>query len=102
MRKSSTLAITVSAAAAQLGVSVQRVRILLKRGRIAGAHKHGRDWIIPLPVRVLPGSRRCPGKIQLDEPPGGESIHRRGRSSLCRDHIKRDAVASRGDHDKVR
>ena len=31
-----------------LGVSVERVRLLLKQGRIKGAFKVGRIWVIPL------------------------------------------------------
>jgi len=41
-------------AARILGVSPMRVRQLLSQGRIKGARKIGRDWVIPAPVRVLP------------------------------------------------
>ena len=47
----------VAQAAAALGVSVQRIRKLLLAGRIVGAEKVGRDWVIPTPVRVTPGKR---------------------------------------------
>ncbi|HXF67427.1 MAG TPA: helix-turn-helix domain-containing protein [Burkholderiales bacterium] len=43
---------TVAEAAAVLGVTPGRVRQLLSEGRIIGARKHGRDWLIPAPVRV--------------------------------------------------
>ncbi len=34
-------------AAARLGISRGRVAVLLRAGRIPGAQKLGRDWIIP-------------------------------------------------------
>src|SRR5690606_7221496 len=48
---------TVAEAAAELGVSVRRVRTLCSEGRIVGARRVGRDWVIPRPIRVLPGER---------------------------------------------
>lgn len=57
--------ITVSSASAELGVCVQRVRALCSQGRVRGAYKLGRAWLIPSPVRVRPGSKVCPGKITL-------------------------------------
>lgn len=39
--------LTVPQAAAELRISAPRVRVLLKTGRIPGAEKFGRDWIIP-------------------------------------------------------
>lgn len=44
--------LTVAEVAAALGVSTGRVRQLLGQGRIYGARKLGRDWMIPAPVRV--------------------------------------------------
>lgn len=38
---------TASQAAQQWAVSPQRVRVWLKEGRIPGAVKIGRDWLIP-------------------------------------------------------
>ncbi|NEO31627.1 MAG: helix-turn-helix domain-containing protein [Symploca sp. SIO3C6] len=35
-------------AADLLGISTARVRLLLKQGRIQGAYKIGRFWVIPL------------------------------------------------------
>jgi len=40
-------------AADKLGVNCSRVRALLAQGRIAGAQKVGRNWIIPDPPRIL-------------------------------------------------
>ncbi len=41
----------------ELGVNTSRVVQLVLAGRITGARKIGRDWIIPSPIRVTPGSR---------------------------------------------
>ena len=49
--------LTVKGAAEELGVTKARVRQLAAQGRIEGAHKIGRDWIIPRPVEVRPGTR---------------------------------------------
>lgn len=44
--------LTVKQAATELEVTGARVRQLCKAGRILGATKHGRDWIVPAPVVV--------------------------------------------------
>ncbi|NEQ87459.1 MAG: helix-turn-helix domain-containing protein, partial [Moorea sp. SIO2I5] len=52
--------ISTAQAADLLGVSATRVRYLLSKGRVKGAYKVGRTWVIPLfdgmPV-VTPGTR---------------------------------------------
>lgn len=58
--------LTIPEAATELGVSAQRVRRLAARGRIVGAVKCGRDWLIPAPVRVTPGK---PGRPARREAP---------------------------------
>jgi excisionase family DNA binding protein len=40
--------LTVAEAAARAGVTAQRVRLLCKQGRIPGARRFGRDWLIPV------------------------------------------------------
>jgi phage baseplate assembly protein gpV len=61
---SSTL-VTMPEAAKELRLSVQRVRVLARTGRLVGARKLGRDWLIPSPVVVNPplqikhGSKRA-------------------------------------------
>ena len=52
--------VPVRAAAAELGVSVGRVRQLCLSGLIVGAERMGRDWMIPSPVvrKVLTRGRR--------------------------------------------
>jgi hypothetical protein len=56
--------LTVSEAARELGISEQRIRVLLAESRIQGARRHGeRIWVIPSPVVVLPPAARpksCP------------------------------------------
>ena len=50
--------VTVSRAAAELGVSVGRVRQLAREhGRVRGAVKAGHEWLIPTPVEGIPGAR---------------------------------------------
>ena len=49
--------LTVSRAAAELGVSVGRVRQLAREGRVRGAVKAGHEWLIPTPVELIPGAR---------------------------------------------
>jgi Mg/Co/Ni transporter MgtE len=46
--------ITVAEAAQELHLSVQRVRVLAQTGRLVGARKLGRDWLIPSPIVVNP------------------------------------------------
>ena len=41
------LLITAAAAAAKWKISPRRVRVLASEGRIPGATKIGRDWMIP-------------------------------------------------------
>ncbi|NEO29369.1 MAG: helix-turn-helix domain-containing protein [Symploca sp. SIO3C6] len=49
-------------AAELLGISTARVRLLLKQGRIEGAYKIGRFWVIPLfdGMPVISKGRRGP------------------------------------------
>ena len=49
--------VTARRAAQELGVSATRLRQLLAQGRVKGAERIGRDWVIPLPVEIVPGSR---------------------------------------------
>lgn len=70
-RPTSARSVGTRQAAAELGLSLARFRVLLAEDRIEGAHKLGRDWAIPSPVRVLPPrARRCPAKTwRPDEEP---------------------------------
>jgi hypothetical protein len=60
--------INVQQAAALLGISIARVRVLCGEGRIDGAEKIGRDWLLPSDPKVRPASRQRPGKVQLAPP----------------------------------
>jgi len=44
-------------AAQELGVTQRRVLQFCTEGRVKGARKIGRDWIIPSPIKVKPRSR---------------------------------------------
>jgi len=62
---------TVAEAAAELGVSERRVRVLCAEGRIVGARRIGRDWVIPRPIRVVPAAKGPRGRWE-------EAEHERG------------------------
>ena len=49
--------LTVREAAERLGYSETWLRTLLGFGRVQGAYKHGRDWVLPVPVLVLGADR---------------------------------------------
>ena len=53
--------ITAAEAAAILSISIRRVQVLCKSGRIVGAKQFGKAWMIPLmsdgSIEVLSGSR---------------------------------------------
>lgn len=57
--------LNVRQAAEFLNVSISRITVLCRQGRIIGAQKVGRDWIIPPEPKVTAGSRYRAGKIQL-------------------------------------
>lgn len=46
--------LTLAEAAVQLGLSDSRVRLLCKQGRIAGAVKLGRAWLLPSAPVIAP------------------------------------------------
>jgi hypothetical protein len=64
--------LTIPVAAVLLDISPRRLRVLCAAGRVQGAKKLGRDWLIPSPVQVVPGSRIRPGKIKLSSAPRAE------------------------------
>jgi hypothetical protein len=49
--------ITVTAAAARLGLSGARVRVLISQGRIKATKITPRMWLVTEPVKVLPPPR---------------------------------------------
>jgi len=60
---------TVAEAAAELGVSERRVRVLCAEGRIVGARRIGRDWVIPRPIRVVPAAKGPRGRWEAEKCP---------------------------------
>ena len=50
--------ITAKQAALEVGLSYVRMRQLLLAGRVRGAFKLQRDWLVPTPVEILPRQRR--------------------------------------------
>lgn len=59
--------VTVKAYAFRLGITPTRVRQLLQAGRIPGAIKLGRDWLIPDDAVRTPGSTK--GQKSASDPP---------------------------------
>ena len=59
---------TTEEAARQHGVSARRLRTLLQQGRVKGAQKFGTQWMIPVPVEVLPPEPSHPpvGVVAID------------------------------------
>jgi hypothetical protein len=49
--------LTIGEFARRLGVTGRRSRALAASGRIEGAVKIGRDWLIPVGARISPGTR---------------------------------------------
>ena len=65
-------------AAALLSISAQRVRLLLKQGRIQGARKIARIWVIPLykgMPRVAKGKRGPQPHWQSSRHCGNNTVH---------------------------
>ena len=49
--------LSVEMAADQLGVTPRYIRRLCLDGRVRGAKRLGHSWVIPVPIRIAPGSR---------------------------------------------
>lgn len=62
------MTISVKQAATRLGLGVRRVRVLCEQGRIDGARKVGRDWVIPDPPVILPPARARPTPVVNPDP----------------------------------
>ena len=62
--------LTAKEAAAAHGVSTESMRRLLQCGRVAGAVKRDRVWVIPVPLLVLPVSvcQHCGVRVQAPGP----------------------------------
>ena len=73
--------VTVSRAAAELGVSGGRVRQLAREGRVRGAVKAGHEWLIPMPVEVIPGARGPAGVAGRPDAAQSAAIAVEGRNA---------------------
>ena len=73
-------------AAFLLGISVSRLRVLLKENRVRDARKVGRIWVIPL-------SNGMPKIIDRNRGPKGK-WHQRKRTTPNYIHVNRNAIAS--------
>ncbi|NET83281.1 MAG: helix-turn-helix domain-containing protein [Moorea sp. SIO1F2] len=65
-------------AASLLGISSRRLRQLLEKGRVRGAYKSGKFWIIPLfnhLPQITKGSRGPKGKWRTSRPPALAKIN---------------------------
>jgi len=60
--------LTSAEAGAKLGISADHMRRLCKAGRVIGAMKYGRDWMIP--ESVLSSVKRRPGGWPAGRPRG--------------------------------
>lgn len=74
-----------------MGVSARRVRALIATGRVEGAVKVGRDWLIPVSARVVPGSRgprpratQRQTRVVLSEGGRGQALKRRRQKRFRR------------------
>lgn len=59
--------LSTSEYAAKLGVTPMRVRRLCQDGRIPGAKKIGRDWVIPAGARPIPGTKGPAARWEIEE-----------------------------------
>ena len=64
--------VTTEVAAEELGISIRRLQELLAQGRVKGAQKARRDWLIPVPVEIVPG-KRGPAGVAGERPSRGQS-----------------------------
>jgi hypothetical protein len=61
------MSITVQQAEKKLSIKPRRIRALCEQGRIVGAEKVGRDWVLPDSPVISPASNPRPGKAPIGE-----------------------------------
>ena len=83
---------TTSKAAEALGITPRRIQQLLKAGRIKGADKPGRDWIIPA----------FDGKPVIEPPTGRQVLERRLGADTWEPASIRGKKFSRAEHRKLK
>ena len=88
--------LTVPEAAVTLGISQQRLRLLLQGGRIRGAQRVGRFWQIPAPPEIIPFLEAETGLakelVSAARVAGSLGFSREYVSDLCRKGRIRGAV----------
>jgi hypothetical protein len=57
--------ITAHEAASRRLVTARRIQVLAQQGRIPGAKKHGREWMIPANFKILPPVKRPKKMLKL-------------------------------------
>ena len=62
---------TVKEAAMLWGITERRVTVLCKEGRIEGAYKKGRSWVIPMDAEKPADSRIKTGAYRKSKMPSG-------------------------------
>ncbi|NEO80918.1 helix-turn-helix domain-containing protein [Moorena sp. SIO4G3] len=70
--------VSTTEAASLLGISSRRLRQLLSSGRVRGAYKSGKFWIIPLfnyLPQIIKGKRGPKGKWRKNRPPALAKIN---------------------------
>jgi len=89
--------LTSAEAGARLGISACQMRKLCKAGRVDGAVKYGRDWVIPESALALVTRRvggwpagRSRKKLQPEEPET-ECSPSRGLLGVCLNALRRRA-----------
>jgi hypothetical protein len=89
-----TAYIGTTEAAHHLGISTVRLRILLQQGRVRGAQKQGRNWVIPL-------FNGMPAIEERRKGPKGTWYKRRREAETCivvdRQKIKQNAQKKRNE-----
>jgi len=56
--------ISTAQAAKMFGVNSARVRVLCQEGRIIGAQKEGKLWLIPFGAKIVESANPRPSKIK--------------------------------------
>ena len=59
--------VTAAEAAEELGISLSRIARLCQQGRIKGAQKFARVWLIPTPVKRIRAPSGPPGRGVTEE-----------------------------------
>jgi hypothetical protein len=67
-------------AAASIGVTQRRLQALCGQGRIGGAQRIGRTWVLPASFRIYAGKRGP--KLRRNEQTGAKTVQDKTRTKL--------------------